>query len=207
MHWLVHRYLGVGLAVALLVVALLAMAGVCGRAALSEVRGDRAPPVPGTSEKLNDWVKLGCTSRRSVDPKSNVIELAAYKRVAASYESQWRSSLRTLNAVGLTAQPAAATLTAAGGEPGILGQGGVAPASVQPTRPEGVRRYQGRFRDDDARSGTDGRCANGVLGRRNGRGAGRVLHQCGYARADSGVELTRTVSSRSRKKRRFELTF
>ena len=51
----------------------------------------------------------GSPNERSLDPKGNVIELAAYKRVAASYDSVAQLAAY-LQAVGLSARPGAARL-------------------------------------------------------------------------------------------------
>ena len=82
-------------------------------------------------------------------------------------------------------------LAQAGRGPGLLEQSGGAGASLQPARPEGVRRYQGRVGHDHARAGTHGRCAHRARCAGHGRHAGQLLHQCRRARADARVDSCR----------------
>ena len=104
---LLRRLIGVGFKAAVLSAILLATAGALAGFAFPKYvatvllqfpEPQKSEPKPNSSEQ-----------QRTVDPKANVIELAAYKRVAASYDSATQLAAY-LDAVKMRAQPSAGRL-------------------------------------------------------------------------------------------------
>lgn len=107
--FLLRKYVGVGLALTLLIPILLAIAG--GSVGLLFPKFEATallqfPEAQKGSERPGD-PKL--PEQRSLDPKANVIELAAYKRVAASYDSAAQLGVY-IDAAGLSSRAGAARL-------------------------------------------------------------------------------------------------
>jgi hypothetical protein len=106
---LLRKHAGVGLGLALLVPALLAIVGVVIGLLFPkfEATGLLQFPEP---QKGAEWPgEPRLPEQRPLDPKANVIELAAYKRVAASYDSVAQLGAY-LEAAGLSSRPGAARL-------------------------------------------------------------------------------------------------
>lgn len=107
--FLLRKYVGVGVALTLLIPILLALAG--GSVGLVFPKFEATallqfPEAQKGSERPGD-PKL--PEQRSLDPKANVIELSAYKRVAASYDSA--AQLRAyVDAAGLSNRSATTRL-------------------------------------------------------------------------------------------------
>ena len=108
-----RRYVGVGPVMALALIVLLAIAGVGFGLLFPKFQATallQFPEAQKNPERPEERrVPEQRPEQRSVDPKANVIELAAYKRVASSYDSA--AQLRAyLTATDLTDRPAAQRL-------------------------------------------------------------------------------------------------
>jgi hypothetical protein len=102
-----RNYLGLGFWSALLLVVGMALAGVSAGLLFPKFEGTGMLQFP-EAQKPQD-PKDRPVDQRFVDPKANVIELAAYKRVAGSYDSA--DQLRAyVEAIGLRESPAAVLL-------------------------------------------------------------------------------------------------
>lgn len=116
-NFLFRKFTGVGLGVALLALGLLAVAGVAAGMLFPKFAATallQFPEAQKGAEEQKDPRQQ--PEQRLLDPKANVIELAAYKRVAASYDSA--AQLRAyLEASGLSARPSASRLLLQAGSP------------------------------------------------------------------------------------------
>ena len=84
---LLRKYLGVGLGLALTLLAFLAVAGIAVSLSFPKFEATALLQFP-ESQKIGERPgEPKLPEQRTIDPKANVIELAAYKRVAASYDS------------------------------------------------------------------------------------------------------------------------
>jgi hypothetical protein len=102
-----RNYLGLGLWPALLLLVGLAVAGVSAGLLFPKFEATGMLQFPEAQKPQDPKERVG--EQRFVDPKANVIELAAYKRVSASYDSA--DQLRAyVEAVGLRENPAAVRL-------------------------------------------------------------------------------------------------
>ncbi len=106
---LLRRHVGFGLGVSILLPAVLAVAGVTAGTFFPKFEATALLQFPEAQKSAERQGEPRPLDQRPVDPKANVIELAAYKRVAASYDSA--AQLRAyLKAAGLTDRPGAERL-------------------------------------------------------------------------------------------------
>ena len=84
---LLRKYLGVGPGFALLVPLVLAIVGVAVGMFFPKFEATALLQFPEAQKSVERSGEPRLTEQRPLDPKANVIELAAYKRVAASYDS------------------------------------------------------------------------------------------------------------------------
>ncbi len=106
---LLRKYVGVGLGVALLVPLVLACAGFAVGLLFPKFEATALLQFPEPQKSVERPGEPRTPEQRPLDPKANVIELAAYKRVAASYDSAAQLGAY-LEAAGLNNRPGAARL-------------------------------------------------------------------------------------------------
>ena len=106
---LLRKYIGIGPGFALLVPLVLAIAGVAVGIFFPKFEATALLQFPEAQKSVERSVETRLTEQRPLDPKANVIELAAYKRVAASYDSAAQLGAY-LEAAGLSSRPGAARL-------------------------------------------------------------------------------------------------
>ena len=106
---LLRKYVGVGLGYALLVPVLLALAGAAVGLFVPKVEATALLQFPEAQKSAERPGEPRLPEQRPLDPKANVIELAAYKRVAASYDSAAQLAAY-LEATGLSGRPGAVRL-------------------------------------------------------------------------------------------------
>ncbi len=106
---LLRKYLGVGLGVVLLVPLALAGAGIALGLLFPKFEATALLQFPEPQKSAERPGEPRLPEQRPLDPKANVIELAAYKRVAASYDSAAQLGAY-LEAAGLSSRPGAARL-------------------------------------------------------------------------------------------------
>lgn len=106
---LLRRFIGIGIGPCFTIVTLLAIAGTAVGVAFPKFEATALLQFPEAQKAEPKGETRPTMDMRVQDPKSNVVELAGYKRVAAGYESSVQLAAY-FDAVGLTAQPAAATL-------------------------------------------------------------------------------------------------
>lgn len=106
---LLRKYFGVGASTVLILIVSLALAGVAAGLLFPKVQATALLQFPEPQKNMERPGEPRLPEQRSLDPKANVIELAAFKRVAASYDSaaQLDAYLRT---AGLSDRPGAARL-------------------------------------------------------------------------------------------------
>ena len=121
---LLRKHVGFGLRVALLILALLAMAGVAVGVLLPKFEATTLLQFPEPQKEKSAGDQKLFPEQRTTDPRANVIELAAYKRVAASYDSVVELS-SYLTASGLSSRPAAERLLKQAEYPGFWGKAAV----------------------------------------------------------------------------------
>lgn len=118
---LLRKYLGVGLGVVLLVPLALAGAGFAVGLLLPKFEATALLQFPEPQKSFERLDEPRLPEQRPLDPKANVIELAAYKRVAASYGSAAQLS-GYLEAAGLSSRPGAARLIRQAENPSFWGR-------------------------------------------------------------------------------------
>ena len=106
---LLRRYVGLGLGLTLLVPVLLATVGVAVGVLVPKFEAMALLQFPEAQKVVERPTEPRLPEQRSVDPKANVIELVAYKRVAASYDSVAQLGAY-LEAAGLAGRPGAERL-------------------------------------------------------------------------------------------------
>lgn len=106
---LLRKYVGVGLRLALLLPALLAIGGVALGLLLPKFEATALLQFPEAQKGVDRPGEPRPADQRALDPKANVIELAAYKRVAASYDSVAQLGAY-LESAGLSSRPGASRL-------------------------------------------------------------------------------------------------
>jgi hypothetical protein len=106
---LLRKRAGVGLGFAFLVLALLAIAGAAAGLFFPKFEATALLQFPEPQKVAEQPGEPRLPEQRASDPKANVIELSAYKRVAASYDSLAQLSAY-LEAAGLGGRPGAAQL-------------------------------------------------------------------------------------------------
>jgi hypothetical protein len=106
---LLRKYLGIGPGLALMVLLALAIAGVAVSIFFPKFEATALLQFPEQQKPVERSGEPRLTEQRPLDPKANVIELAAYKRVAASYDSATQLNAY-LEAAGLKNRPGAARL-------------------------------------------------------------------------------------------------
>jgi hypothetical protein len=106
---LLRKYLGVGLGFVLFVPLALAGAGIAVGLLFPKFKATALLQFPEPQKSVERPGEPRPPEQRPLDPKANVIELAAYKRVAASYDSAAQLSAY-LEAAGLSSRPGAARL-------------------------------------------------------------------------------------------------
>lgn len=111
-----RKYVGVGLGLALLIPVLLAIAGVSVGLLFPKFQATALLQFPEPQKSAERTGEARMPEQRPSDPKANVIELAAYKRVAASYNSSAQLGAY-LDAAGLSSSPGAARLLAQAASP------------------------------------------------------------------------------------------
>lgn len=113
---LVRKYVGVGLGPALLVPVVLAIAGVALGLLFPKFEATALLQFPEPQKNVERPGEARMPEQRPSDPKANVIELVAYKRVAASYDSSAQLGAY-LDATGLSKSPGAVRLLAQAASP------------------------------------------------------------------------------------------
>jgi len=118
---LLREHVGVGLGLALLIPTLFAIAGLVIGLLFPKFEATTLLqfPEPQKEKGAGDYKLF--SDQRTSDPKANVIELATYKRVAASYDSVMELS-SYLTASGLSSRPAAERLLKQAEYPGFWGK-------------------------------------------------------------------------------------
>ena len=106
---LLRKYIGIGPGFALLVPLVLAIAGIAVGIFFPKFEATALLQFPEAQKSVERSVETRLTEQRPLDHKANVIELAAYKRVAASYDSATQLGAY-LEAAGLSSHPGAARL-------------------------------------------------------------------------------------------------
>lgn len=106
---LLRKYFGVGAWTVLVVIVSLALAGVAAGLLFPKVEATALLQFPEPQKTMERPGEPRLPEQRSLDPKANVIELAAFKRVAASYDSAAQLGAY-LQAAGLSDRPGAARL-------------------------------------------------------------------------------------------------
>lgn len=104
-----RKHVGTGLGFTLLVPVLLAIAGAAVGLLLPKFEATALLQFPEPQKVTERPGEPRSTEQRATDPKANVIELAAYKRVAASYDSAAQLGAY-MDAAGLSGRPGAAQL-------------------------------------------------------------------------------------------------
>jgi hypothetical protein len=115
---LLRKHVGVGPGLALLVPALLAIAGVVTGLLFPKFEATALLQFPEAQKSAERPGEPRLPEQRPLDPKANVIELATFKRVAASYDSVAQLGAY-LEAAGLGSRPGAARLLKQAEEPGF----------------------------------------------------------------------------------------
>jgi hypothetical protein len=115
---LLRKYLGVGFGVVLLVPLALAGAGFAVGLLFPKFEATALLQFPEPQKSGERPGEPRPPEQRPLDPKANVIELAAYKRVAASYDSAAQLGA-FLDAAGLKSRPGAARLLKQAENPGF----------------------------------------------------------------------------------------
>jgi hypothetical protein len=118
---LLRKYIGIGPGFALLVPLVLAIAGVAVGMFFPKFEATALLQFPEAQKSIERSVETRLTEQRPLDPKANVIELAAYKRVAASYDSATQLGAY-LEAARLSSHPGAARLLKRADEPNFWSQ-------------------------------------------------------------------------------------
>jgi len=118
---LFRRYLGVGPGLALLVPVGLAVAGAIVGTFFPKFEATGLLQFPEPPKIVERPGELRLPEQRPLDPKGNVIELAAYKRVAASYDSAEELNAY-LKAAGLLGRPCADLLLMKADDPSFWGR-------------------------------------------------------------------------------------
>jgi hypothetical protein len=121
---LLRKYVGVGPGFALLVPLVLAVAGVAVSMLFPKFEATALLQFPEAQKSVERAGEPRLTEQRPLDPKANVIELAAYKRVAASYDSAAQLG-SYLEAAGLSIRPGAARLLRQADDPNFWSRAAV----------------------------------------------------------------------------------
>ena len=121
---LLRKYLGIGPGVALLVLLALAIAGVAVGLFFPKFEATALLQFPEPQKTVERSGEPRLAEQRPLDPKANVIELAAYKRVAASYDSATQLNA-FLEAAGLKNRPEAARLLSQADKPAFWSRAAV----------------------------------------------------------------------------------
>lgn len=113
---LLRKYVGVGLGLALLIPVLLAIAGVAVGVLFPKLQATALLQFPEPQKIADRTGEARLAEQRPSDPKANVIELASYKRVSATYNSAAQLGAY-LDAAGLSSSPGAVRLLAQAASP------------------------------------------------------------------------------------------
>jgi hypothetical protein len=108
---LVRKHLGLGPSLALAILGTLASIGLVAGVMFPKFEATALLQFPEAQKVVERFGEPRLSEQRPLDPKANLIELAAYKRVAASYNSASQLSAY-LMAVGSEGRPAALRLLA-----------------------------------------------------------------------------------------------
>ena len=119
-----RKYLGVGPGFALLVPLVLAIVGVAVGIFFPKSEATALLQFPEPQKTVERSSEPRLNEQRPLDPKANVIELAAYKRVAASYDSATQLG-DFLEAAGLKSRPGAVRLLSQADDPNFWSRAAV----------------------------------------------------------------------------------
>lgn len=119
-----RKYVGVGLGPALMVLVLLAMTGAAVGVLFPKFEATALLQFPEAQKGVEKQSDPRQSEQRSLDPKANVIELSAYKRVAASYDSVAQLGAY-LQAAALGTRPGAERLLKQADSPGFWSKAAV----------------------------------------------------------------------------------
>jgi len=104
-----RKYLGLHITVALLIIILPAVAGLMVGILFPKFEATALLQFPETQKSVDRTGESRVLELHAIEPKANVVELAAYKRVAASYDSPAQLDAY-LKAAGLSIRPGAQRL-------------------------------------------------------------------------------------------------